>query len=338
MTTAGALHSAHDFAGFVKLLGRGKTSRRSLTESEAEEAFGMILDGVATEAQIGAFLMLLRVKEETSAEITGMVRAARARCLAPDALLGVDLDWPSHSGKRQHHPWYLLSALLLAGAGMRVLMHGCAPHAADRLFAVDALRELGICAAASWEQASQQLDNCCFSFIALGTISTSLQSLMDKRAEFGLRSPVNTLVRHLNPARARAGLRSLHHPAYAALHVESAIALGSEGIAVFRGEGGECEIRTDADTSLTLVRAGNGIDIRVARSLPQRAAKPDQPCALALRALWNETAHCPYGIEAVLGTAAVALLALGQETDMEGARAQALRIWRNRAALPGTIA
>jgi hypothetical protein len=100
------------FAGFVKLLGRGKTARRSLTESEAEEAFAMVLDGTATEAQIGAFLMLLRVKEETPSEITGMVRAARAQLHAPEADLRVDLDWPSYAGKRQHHPWYLLSALL----------------------------------------------------------------------------------------------------------------------------------------------------------------------------------------------------------------------------------
>lgn len=327
--------SAHPFAGYVKLLGRGKTARRSLTEPEAEEAFGMILDGLATDAQLGAFLMLLRVKEETSAEIAGMVRAARNRCHAPESDLRVDLDWPSYSGKRQHHPWYLLSALLLGSGGFRVVMHGCAAHAADRLFAEDVLPLLGVFPAASWSDASQQLDTRGFAYLALNAISPRLQQLLDRRAEFGLRSPVNTLVRHLDPAQARSGLRSLHHPAYAALHVDAAVSLGNEGIAVFRGEGGECELRPDADTPLALLRDGEVQHITLSRVQPQRSPKPEHPSGAALRALWEETVHCSYGIDAVLGTTAVALLALGHARDVDGARHEALRLWQQRPSLPG---
>ena len=69
----------HAFSPFVRLLGRGKTLSRGLDANEAETAFGMILDGEALPEQIGAFLMLLRMKEETGAEIAGFVRAARAR-------------------------------------------------------------------------------------------------------------------------------------------------------------------------------------------------------------------------------------------------------------------
>ena len=334
MRVARSAQGPQAFAGFVKLLGRGKTARRSLTEREAEEAFAMVLDGTATEAQIGAFLMLLRVKEETPSEITGMVRAARAQLHAPETDLRVDLDWPSYAGKRQHHPWYLLSALLLAGAGVRVLMHGCAPHARDRLFVADALRELGIYPANSWQQARHELDDHGFCYMPLGTLSPALQSLMDLRAEFGLRSPVNTLVRHLDPARARAGLRSLHHPAYATLHAESALALGNDGVAVFRGEGGECEIRPDADTTIALLRAGAAGVMTLARSLAQRSPKPERPCTDALRALWNDTSECTYGLDAVLGTAAVALLALGEVRDMDGAREAAEQLWQGRSALP----
>lgn len=335
MKTAGPC-SPNPFAGFVKVLGRGKTARRALTESEAEDAFGMILDGVATEAQIGAFLMLLRVKEETPDELAGMVRAARARCPSPDAELHVDLDWPSYAGKRQHHPWYLLSALLLAGAGRRVLMHGCSPHAADRLFADVALQELGIAPAVSWAEIRTQLESRHFSYLPLGVASPALQALMDRRAEFGLRSPVNTLVRHLDPARARAGLRSLHHPAYAALHVGSALALGSNNVAVFRGEGGECEVRADADTALAIVRAGSVSDAVVARSLAHRSPKPACPSAAALRAVWNEDSPSDYGMEAILSTTAVALLALDEVSDMDSARSAARELWQRRTTLAGS--
>ncbi len=323
----------HCFAPFVKALGRGKTAHRALTEAEAEDAFGMILDGAATATQIGAFLMLLRMKEETPAELTGMVRAARLRLQGSRAALAVDLDWPSYSGKRQHHPWYLLSALLLASSGHRVLMHGCRPHAADRLFAGEALAALGILPARSLDHAAQELDTRQFSYVELQTLSPALQSLLDLRAEFGLRSPVNTLVRHLDPGHARAGLRSLHHPSYAALHVDSALSLGKTRVAVFRGEGGECELRADADSALALVERDAVRDITLPRARAERSPKPQHPSSGPLLALWNDTVRDAYGLEAVIGTAAVALLAIGTATGADAARAEASRLWERRPPL-----
>ena len=54
----------HPFARFVNILGRGKSFSRALTIEEARESMGMILDGQALPEQIGAYLMLLRFKEE----------------------------------------------------------------------------------------------------------------------------------------------------------------------------------------------------------------------------------------------------------------------------------
>ena len=73
------LPAPHPFARFVRLLGRGKTLARALTIDEAEEAMAMILAGEVLPEQLGAFLMLLRIKEETGEEIAGFLRAARAR-------------------------------------------------------------------------------------------------------------------------------------------------------------------------------------------------------------------------------------------------------------------
>ena len=108
--------TAHPFSAFVRLLGRGKTLSRGLTPEEAEQAMGMILDGEALPEQIGAFLMLLRMKEETGAEIAGFVRAARARLPTHEGPRP-DLDWPCYAGKARRAPWHLLAALRLAGAG-----------------------------------------------------------------------------------------------------------------------------------------------------------------------------------------------------------------------------
>ena len=73
----------HAFAPYIRILGKGKTGTRSLTQEEAREAFGMVLRGDAEPIQVGAFLMLLRVKEETPQELAGFVQACRENMVAP---------------------------------------------------------------------------------------------------------------------------------------------------------------------------------------------------------------------------------------------------------------
>jgi len=63
----------HPFAPYVRILGKGKTGSRSLDFDEARSAFTMILRGTVEPVQLGAFLMLLRVKEETPEELAGFV-------------------------------------------------------------------------------------------------------------------------------------------------------------------------------------------------------------------------------------------------------------------------
>jgi anthranilate phosphoribosyltransferase len=64
-----------------------------LTEAEAEEAFGIIMAGEATPAQIAGMLMAMRVRGETVAEMTGAVRAMRARMVAIEAPPGRAWNW-----------------------------------------------------------------------------------------------------------------------------------------------------------------------------------------------------------------------------------------------------
>ena len=123
MTRTAATESR--FATFVATLGRGPGRSRALTRPEAEEAFGMVLRGEADPHQVGAFLMLLRFRGEDADEVAGLVEAARLRAGLPWPDLDVALDWPSYgAGRTRGAPWFLLSALALARAGVRVLMHG----------------------------------------------------------------------------------------------------------------------------------------------------------------------------------------------------------------------
>jgi len=69
----------HPFAQFVRILGKGKRGARDLTREEARAAMGMVLDEKVEETQLGAFLMLLRHKEESAEEMAGFTEALRER-------------------------------------------------------------------------------------------------------------------------------------------------------------------------------------------------------------------------------------------------------------------
>src|SRR3546814_9600440 len=112
----------HPFAAFVRILGKGKRGARDLTREEAREAMGMLLDGKVEDAQLGAFLMLLRHKEESPDELAGFTQAVRERVQAPT--IPVDIDWPTYAGNKRHLPWYMLADQCLAANGIRNILHG----------------------------------------------------------------------------------------------------------------------------------------------------------------------------------------------------------------------
>lgn len=172
----------------------------------------MILDGRVEDAQLGAFLMLLRHKEESSEELAGFTEAVRERLQVPS--LRVDLDWPSYAGKKRHLPWYLLAAKCLAGHGVRILMHGGGAHTAGRLYSEQLLAALEIPLCHDWLQVEQALERGHLAFIPLGAWMPVLQRMIDLRNTLGLRSPIHSLVRLLNPLNADCILQSIFHPGY----------------------------------------------------------------------------------------------------------------------------
>ena len=81
----------HPFAQYVRILGKGKKGSRSLTEAEAFDAMDMIMNGQVQDVQLGAFLMLMRVKEESAEELLGFVKAVKQSLKATQPMQ-VDLD------------------------------------------------------------------------------------------------------------------------------------------------------------------------------------------------------------------------------------------------------
>ncbi|GAB3276220.1 glycosyl transferase family protein [Parahaliea aestuarii] len=331
-----AVTAEHPFAPFVRILGKGKTGTRSLTFDEARDAFAMILRNEVEPLQLGAFLMLLRVKEESGEELAGFVAACRD-CMVPHDLAGkADLDWSSYAGKKHQHPWYLLAILLLAQAGYRVFIHGAGGHTAGRLYTEQAMAQLGLPVAADWQQVGEQLNTAGLSYLSLQAFCPGLYNIMQFKPLLGLRSPVNTFARMLNPLGAAASIQSIFHPAYAALHRDADLLLGQPASLVFKGDSGEIEIKPQANTRLLFQRNGAASEVAFERAIDERVTAVEQPDVEPLRALWRDDAADPYGERASLSTCATALLLLRPELDQPAALVEARRLWteRDRERLP----
>jgi len=321
----------HPFARFVAILGRGKTRTRALTIDEAEEAMGMILRGEAMPEQLGAFMMLLRVKEETAEEIAGFVRAARATFQMPEIVPGVDIDWSSYAGKRRQLPWFLLSALVLARNGHRILMHGAEGHTPGRLYTGETLARLGFPVARNLDEAAGHLSANNLAYVPLGVLSPKLGKLIDMRPVFGLRTCVHTLSRMLNPFHAPCMLQGIFHPGYMETHQGAAMLLGQPRMAVFRGEGGEIERRPNKPCEVWTV-CGDKTDVeRWPPLLDDPRQAPDEEMDFReLQALWQGKTTNGYAEAAVIGTLAIALKTLGSADSMEEAEMAARSLWQDR--------
>tara|TARA_B110000467_G_scaffold95349_1_gene86219 strand:- start:2007 stop:3005 length:999 start_codon:yes stop_codon:yes gene_type:complete len=326
----------HAFAPYVRALGKGKLGSRSLSQDEAFDAMSMILQQQVEPEQLGAFLMLLRVKEETPAELAGFVAAVRSFHNYSSAQIpgiAVDIDWSSYAGKKRHLPWFLLSALTLAGQGIKVFMHGARGHTQGRIYSEDVLQQLGFPAAHDWDQVESQLSNTNFSFMSLQHLSPPLDHIISLRAMFGLRSPVHTLTRLLNPLEAKHTIDGVFHPAYGPLHQQTAMLLKHPRSLTIRGDGGEAEIRPDSECELQWVDEQMSSRQIWQRQLSKRNTQEQQLDPERLRLLWRGECEETYGEAAVLSTLACCLVLLGQAQEQNEASQLATIWWQNRNRL-----
>jgi anthranilate phosphoribosyltransferase len=332
-----AFAAAHPFAGFLRTIGRGATLGRPLEEAEAEQAMAMILDGAIEPVQLGAFLLVLRYRTETPAELAGFARAVRSRIARPAGVMA-DLDWPSYADRHKQLPYFVLAALLLAGHGVRVLMHGI--DGEGPATTPTALGALGVPICATPAEAADRLDAFGFAYLPLRLICPELEALFHLRPLLGLRSPANSLARELNPFGAPYQIQGVFHPTYLPLHQESARWLGQPHAVIFKGGGGEGQRNPDKPCrALTLDDGVPGETIWPPLAESSQHPWRTEPLEPArLMALWRGEWAAPGPIAAVVGTAAMALKLLGRAASIAEAEDQARRLWRKRPVLFGAPA
>ena len=225
---------------FIKEIGRGKEGARALSQSQAADMFGQILDGEVTDLELGAFCIAMRIKGETPEEMCGFLEATQQRLtpiqISPTGAIRTAVVIPSYNGARKLPVLTPLLALLLAREGLPVLIHGTATED-KRVFTSEVLAALGIAAQGSM----QALIPGQVAFYPTALMHPGLQRLLDVRRVVNLRNPAHSLVKLLQPCAGPQVLVTCYtHPEYAEsmeqvlcrMHATALLIRGTEGEAV----------------------------------------------------------------------------------------------------------
>lgn len=321
-----------DFSFYTATIGRGPTLSRPLTRAEAADAMELILSGNVEPIQLGGFLLVLRQRGETAAELAGFVDTVRSSLVTANVSVTPDIDWPSYADHHRQQPWFILSALLLAGDGIKVLMHGIDGAADGCAPTRPALDALGVRRCRSLAEASMQLAGQNFAYVGLEDIAPAAERLFHYKPLLGVRSVANTFVRDLNPLGAGLTLVGIVHAAYRGLHQETLGLLGQANAAVFKGVGGEAQRNPFKGVQIaTLADGAHGLEDWPAACGGEAFLWRDENLAPArVAALWRgEIAH-PAAEASIIATAAVALKFLGRAKTRTDALALAQTMWCSR--------
>ncbi len=249
-----------DFRGLLAKVGNGE----SLSIGEAERAFDIMTSGDATPAQMGAFLMALKVRGETAQELAGGARALRAKMQAVKAPPGA-IDIVGTGG--DHHGTYNVSscsAFVVAGAGVPVAKHG------NRAFtsksgAADVLSALGIGLELPIEKLEQALLDAKVCFLMAPRHHGAMRNVAGPRVELApSRTIFNLLGPMSNPAMVKRQLVGVFDKRWLKPVAEGLGQLGLERALVVHGQDGMDEITTTAKTWAALLDNGKVSEIEIA--------------------------------------------------------------------------
>ena len=312
-------------------------SGATLTEDEAEHAFDIIMSGEATPAQIGALLMAMRVRGETVAELTGAVRALRARMTAvaaPDGAIDVCGTSGDNAGTLNVST---AVTFVLAGSGVPVAKHGNRALS-SRTGGADVLAQLGVNIDVPLDRLPEVLRAAGCAFLFAPRHHPSMRHAAGPRVELGTRTIFNLLGPMANPARVRRQLIGVFAPEWARPMAETLGRLGSESAWIVHGQGLD-ELTVAGESQVVQLSSGGTSCFTVS---PEDAGLPRAPIeavaggdaalnAAALLAVL-EGARGAYRDTVVLNAAA-ALVVAGQAGDLREGASVADRTLASGAAL-----
>jgi len=229
----------------------------SLSAAEAADAFGIVMQGEATPAQVAALLMGLRVKGETADEVAGAARALRDAMLRLDADASNELVDTCGTGGGAITTFNISTAagLLAAGAGVRVAKHGNRSFT-SQCGSADVLEALGVPLEASAAQMAFVLRDAGVVFMFAPTMHPAMRHVGPVRREIAIPTVMNIVGPLANPAGAGRQVVGVAERRRMALLAGALATLGARHALVVYGEPGMDEISPIGPTDVAEVRAG----------------------------------------------------------------------------------
>jgi anthranilate phosphoribosyltransferase len=242
---------SHDLRQLIQKVSTGAT----LTEEEARGALEQMTDGAATPAQMGAFLMALRVRGETVEEITGAVQMMRARMHRVSVPEGaVDIVGTGGDG----HGTYNIStcaALVAAGAGLKIAKHGNR-RASSMSGASDVLAHLGVKLEVPFTIITRCVEEAGVGFMWAPMHHPALKHWAPVRTELGFRTIFNLLGPIANPAGVRRQVVGVFSWQWVEPIAHVLKNLGVDHVWVVHGHDGLDELTTTGATDVAEVKNG----------------------------------------------------------------------------------
>lgn len=296
---------------------------QDLTEDEAARAMDRIMSGQATPAQVAGFLVALRIKGETIAEITGSARVMRQKALPvrpPQGAVVVDTCGTGGDGAGTFNV-STAAALVAAGCGLTVAKHGNR-SVTSTSGSAEVLKALGVDIEADVPTVERCLAEAGIGFLFAPLLHGAMKHAIGPRRELGVRTIFNLLGPLTNPAGARRQVmgvfrRDLVEPLAHVLRN-----LGAEHALVVAGGDGLDEITITGPSHVAEATAGG---VRVYEVTPEelglergrieelRVDSPEASAAM-IRAVLAGERGAPRQI--VLANAAAALVAGGKAENL----------------------
>jgi len=296
---------------------------QDLSEGAAEAVMGQIMAGRATPAQIGGFLIALRRKGETVAEVTGFARAMRHSAIAvhPRRPLVVDTCGTGGDGCGTFNISTTV-AFLLAGAGLAVAKHGNR-SVSSRCGSADVLKALGVCLELSPEDVAACIDEVGIGFLYAPLFHPAMKHAIGPRREMGVRTVFNILGPLTNPAGAQVQVLGVYQGALTEMLARVLAGLGCRSAFVVHGHGGLDELSTTGPNQVSRLQGGkvhsftlDPEDLGLPRAGLDDLRGGDAPENAAITRAVLDGEPGPHR-DVVLLNAAAALVAGGLATEME---------------------
>ncbi|MCM2440062.1 anthranilate phosphoribosyltransferase [Agrobacterium vitis] len=229
-------------------------SGQALTRDEAADAFNILMSGEATPAQIGGFLIALRMRGETVPEIVGAVTVMRQKMLPVTAPAdAIDIVGTGGDGTGTYNI-STLAALIVAGAGVPVAKHGN-KALSSKSGAADSLTALGVKLDIDPAIIGRCISEAGVGFMFAQLHHSAMRHVGPARVELGTRTIFNLLGPLANPAGVKKQLLGVYAPEWVIPLAETLRDLGSESIWVVHGNGLD-EITTTGTTQVAALEQG----------------------------------------------------------------------------------